>query len=212
MSYKYKQCPSCFELSKVSYAVCPFCATDLTAVNYHPWRRLFARLLDLSFILTAWFLVVAVVFIFLNLSEEEQADFRQIAHHFDHPIISYPILGTVYIFTETVILSLFGTTPGKKIYRIKLIYKSGKPSFWVALKRTFTVWSVGMALTIPVVSLYAFYMARKRLVKTGVALWDAAGGFRVTHGQWGVLYSVWVILVSAVFYVVLIGIYSGEAS
>lgn len=210
VSYKYQQCPFCFELSIAEYPACPFCANSLAAVNYHPWRRFFARMVDCSVILTTWFLAVFILFVFLNQSPEELTQLQQAAKYFDHPLLSYPILGAVYILSEAFILSRFGNTPGKKLYQIRLFYKQNKkPTFRVALKRTFMMWSVGMGLTVPLVNLYAFYMAHKRLVKTGVTLWDAEGGFQVSHGTWGGWYMVWVVLVSVVAYLLLVVIYSG---
>lgn len=210
MSYKYQQCPSCFELSTAERLVCPFCSADMQRVNYHPWRRFMARWIDLMVILLCWTLLAVVLLAILLPLYGESVVLQKAGQFFSHSLIAYPLMVVLYIFGEAILLSTFGNTPGKKLYRIRLSAGGVKPAFRVALKRTLMVWSVGMGMLIPVLSLYAFYMARKRLTKTGITLWDAEGGFQVSHRPWGIVYSVWVVLVSAMVYLVLLGISMGS--
>lgn len=169
-----------------------------------------ARWIDLLVIMFCWILIAAALLTFLLPLYGESVTFQKAKEFFSHALIAYPLTIVLYIFGEAVLLSLFGNTPGKKLYRIRLNYGGTKPTFRVALKRTFMVWSIGMGALIPVLSLYAFYMARKRLVRTGLMLWDAEGGFQVSHRPWGWLYSVWVVLISAIVYVVWLGITVGS--
>lgn len=207
MTYKYQQCPSCFELSTADGLVCPFCATDMQRVNYYPWRRFLARWVDLILIMLGWTLLMALVLGAMLPSYSESVAFQKSIQFFGHPLIAYPLMAALYILSEAGILSILGNTPGKKLYRIRLDYAGGiKPGFRVALRRTFMVWTVGMGFLAPVVNLYAFYMGHKRLSRTGVTLWDAEGDFQVSHQSWGFLYTVWVVVVSALLYLVMLGI------
>ncbi|MEZ5536243.1 MAG: RDD family protein [Thiolinea sp.] len=210
MSYKYQQCPDCFELSTADHVSCPFCGAGLQQVNYHPWRRFLARAVDMAFILGSWALLLGITIIWFNPSAEEMEVFQRRALYFNHPLLSYSLLAIIYIFSEALMLALFGSTPGKKLYRIRLLFRGGgKPPFRVALMRTFMMWVAGMGFGVPLLNLYALYIARRRLVKTGMTLWDAGGGFTVRHDAWGVLYTLWVIFVSALAYILLVSLYSG---
>lgn len=154
--------------------------------------------------------MLALIIVYLHPSPDELTALQRHALHLNHPLLSYSLLGIIYISSETLLLAWFGNTPGKKLYRIRLNHNDdGKPSLRVALRRTFMLWTVGMGFGIPLLNLYAYYMARKRLVTTGTTLWDAAGGFRVTHQPWGFFYTVWVVLVSLIAYGLLISIYAG---
>jgi len=93
------------------------------------------------------------------------------------------------------LLSTWGTTPGKWLFRIKLRDKTGKKlNLYSALGRSFAVWLKGYGLGIPIISFFTLLMARSRLKKIGITTWDEAGGFVVTHCKIGGLRSVIVVL------------------
>jgi hypothetical protein len=71
------------------------------------------------------------------------------------------------------------------------------------------MWTVGMGFGIPIINFYAYYLSRKRLVRTGTTLWDAEGGFYIRHQPWGFFYTVWVVIVSLFVLTLMVSIYAG---
>lgn len=103
-----------------------------------PWRRYWARCLDFSLYNT---LVSLLLWDFQN------------------SMIYIPI-GTLFalLLIEPALLSLFGTTPGKAIFGIRVTdLEGGKLSYGTALERTWTVLWEGEALRIPLICLYFRY-------------------------------------------------------
>lgn len=126
MTYKYQKCPSCFELSVAEDSSCPFCDYNLTAVNYHPWRRFFARSFDMVLFYIVWTIVLILIFFSFQPSTEAVSFLNSNQTLFNHPLLNIPFNAVILIATETVLLSFFGNTPGKKLYRIQLNHASGK--------------------------------------------------------------------------------------
>jgi uncharacterized RDD family membrane protein YckC len=63
------------------------------------------------------------------------------------------------IIIEGVILWFTGTTPGKYLTGLKLVYiQSSKLSLPVALNRSISVWSKGFGFGLPIVSFVTAYL------------------------------------------------------
>ncbi|MEM0968370.1 MAG: RDD family protein [Verrucomicrobiota bacterium] len=74
---------------------------------------------------------------------------------------------------EALLLSLFGTTPGKALFRLQVVsYRNGNPSFLRALGRAILVFWLGMAGRIPFLEWAACFLAFVRLQNRGNTLWD----------------------------------------
>ena len=87
----------------------------------------------------------------------------------------------VWIAIETVLLSTWGTTPGKWLLGITLrTRQGGKLDAGAALRRSFNVWLKGLGLGIPIVCLITLAASHKRLTKQGETSWDA-GRHQVRH-------------------------------
>ena len=210
MTYKYQKCPSCYELSIADEQSCLFCDNDLSAVNYHPWRRFFARSFDMAFIFILWALTIFLFFLAIEPSAETLDFISKNTAFFNHPMLNLPLSALIFISYETLFLAIFGNTPGKKLFRIKLIHtESNKPSLKTAFNRTFMMYLVGMGFLIPVVNLYALYLARKRLVLTGNTLWDTRSNFHVSFKGWSWRYLVWVYFLYSVVFLLFAAIMSG---
>lgn len=103
-----------------------------------PWRRYWARMLDYSIcvLLVSWLLHLFPVW--------------------DHN--RFPLNLLAMLLLEPLALCLFGTTPGKAIFGIRILDpEGGKLDYDTALERTWTVLWEGEALRIPVVSEYFRY-------------------------------------------------------
>jgi hypothetical protein len=92
-----------------------------------------------------------------------------------------------WVFVEATLLSVFGTTPGKLLFNIKLIPPSGSvPTFGSALARSVAVWWRGVGTGFPLISLFTLMSAHSRLKERGITSWDSDEGFSVVHERIGV--------------------------
>ncbi|MDJ1421714.1 MAG: RDD family protein [Candidatus Methanoperedens sp.] len=72
----------------------------------------------------------------------------------------------IWIFIEAILLSSWGTTPGKWLFKTTIRTENGeKPNFSSAIGRSFSVWLKGYAIGIPFISLITLLMAYDKLTK-----------------------------------------------
>lgn len=132
----------------------------------YPWRRFFARSLDLM-------LVNTLVRFFYTLL-------------FDVSILAPTGFGTklllaalsllIVVIAEPLVLHRWGTTPGKWVFRLRLVQENGATLDWVdAFGRTLNVLLAGCGLTIPLVSLVTYILAFRREVKDLPQPWAVEG-------------------------------------
>jgi TPR repeat protein len=83
---------------------------------------------------------------------------------------------------EAILLSTWGTTPGKALLCIHLesLHRQ-KLDFLTALSRSVAVFFYGMAIGLPIISLFTLYAAYKRLIAVGEASWDEKRALWVWH-------------------------------
>jgi len=164
--------------------------------KYHPWRRLFARTVDL--LSSGLIVLLSFVLLIYVLFPQYVEDFEKVL---ENPITGGIILYLLWLPAEAAFLAAFGTTPAKWIFGIHVLSSTGdKLSYQIALKRAFLVWIQGEGLGIPLVTFFTRLFAYKRLTKTGTTLWDTSVDSVVTHKEWGVIRAVAIVLsVLAVF-------------
>ena len=151
--------------------------------HHHPWRRLFARTTDTC---TAGLLMFILLLFALSATMPTQA--AGVAKAIENPIIAGVALYLVWLPAEAVFLSLFGTTPAKWLFGIRVTHPGGDLlSFSEALNRSFLVFVQGVGIGIPFVALITQLFAYRRLTKTGTTLWDTSASAVVIHKKWGVL-------------------------
>jgi len=164
--------------------------------QHHPWRRFFARTVDVS---TIGLLLVVLVAFTVGATMPTKAE--GFAKALENPIIAGFILYLVWLPAEAGFLALFGTTPAKWIFGIRIAHPDGETlSFPEALSRSFLVWLQGVGLGIPFVALFTQLFAYRRLKRTGTTLWDTSTNAVVTHQPWGVLRAI--VCVTVVFAVI----------
>lgn len=156
-----------------------------SATHVRPWVRYWARYLDI--------VIFAIVFgLFLGIFVPSVLETSDI-------FLTILIL-FVWAFVESVLLSNWGTTPGKWLLRVQLKDEKGdKPEFSKALNRSFAVWFRGLGFGIPIVTLFTLIFAYNRLTKQGITSWDEDGHFIVTHGKVGVIRTIVAIAIFAAF-------------
>lgn len=147
----------------------------LTVAQVRPWVRYWARMFD---IYVASFLGgLAIAIFYPDALNEEGFDLL-----FGLSVIF------AWIFIESMILSIFGTTPGKWLFKIKLMEANGGGlKFDTALSRSFKVWWRGLGTGFPLISLITLSVAHGKLTKNGITSWDSDGGVSVTHDRIGPL-------------------------
>jgi len=165
---------------------------------HHPWRRFFARTVDISTIGLLLFLVL--IFAVGAMMPAQAAGF---ARAIENPIIAGVVLYLVWLPADAVFLSLFGTTPAKWLFGIRVAHPAGDLlSFSEALNRSFLVFVQGVGIGIPFIALFTQLFAYRRLTKTGTTLWDTSANAVVIHKKWGVLRAL--ICTAAVFCVLIL--------
>lgn len=141
-----------------------------------PWVRYWARMLDVLLFSLPSGVVIGVFWPELIYSSDPASDWA----------LGLIIL-LAWAFIEPLCLSVFGTTPGKALFRISLRLRNGqKMDYSTALARSLKVWLRGMGMGLPLVSLVTLIIAHGKLKRGGVTTWDADGGFEVVHRPVGV--------------------------
>ncbi len=150
--------------------------------EHHPWRRLFARTVDIC--TAGLVLFMLLIFAFSATMPEQAAGFAKAV---ENPIIASVVLYLIWLPAEALLLSLFGTTPAKWLFCMQVAHPGGNLlSFAAALNRSFLVFVQGVGFGIPFVALFTQLFAYRRLTKTGTTLWDTSTTAVVLHKKWGV--------------------------
>jgi uncharacterized RDD family membrane protein YckC len=146
------------------------------APQVRPWVRFWARGLDNSL------LVLAAVLVFSTLGPFN--------------LMSFAALCIGALFAYPFQLWIFGTTIGKAIFGISVETPEGmRPSYAQASARELGVYLKGLALGVPLVSLFTLIASYKRLTSDGTTSWDRAGGLVVRHQRVGVLrWGAWLVV------------------
>jgi hypothetical protein len=153
----------------------------------HPWRRLFARYIDVFLITIAFTVLFAVIGGFAMLAVAG--------------VWLSILMLLLQVPIEALLLSSLGTTPGKSLYGISVTQSDGTPPpFDRAIKRAFLVYLKGMGLGIPIVSLVTIIIGYRALTRAGQATWDADTQLVVRHRSLGagrivLLVVVWTIII-----------------
>lgn len=126
----------------------------------HPWRRYFARMLDQTIVAAVVWLIVVMV-----LRWRPAGDILSAVMGYASWFILMPL--------EALCLSLWGTTPGKWVFGIRIeAAEGGHLRFSEALGRAWGVFYTGMGMNVPLVNFYCLYRAYKTHNETWDMDWD----------------------------------------
>jgi hypothetical protein len=181
-------CPHCGVPSDDGAIFCKNCGVTLSpnavltqvheppqssVLQVRPWVRYWARMFDI----TAYTIVVtlAIGVLFPKVFSEEGNDF------------AFGFLTLLsWIFVESFLLSVFGTTPGKAFFKIRLsVEDGGSIPFIFAFYRSLRVWWRGLGAGVPFVAVFTLWHAETVLSRDGITSWDRELGFRVSHEHVG---------------------------
>ena len=116
-----------------------------------PWRRYFARILDLSFGNLILWAVLSLVF---------RVNMGNVGKFVDW-LLTFVEWG-IWLPLEGLLLSRWGTTPGKWIMGIRVEHEDGrKLTFGEAVDRTWQVFVKGMGANIPIYNIYRLWKSYK---------------------------------------------------
>lgn len=169
-----------------------------TVREVRPWVRYFARITDYSIMGLAFGFMAGLFFgpyVFDGVPE----------------IVLNILMIFIWVFIEAGLLSSWGTTPGKWLFKTTIRTESGeKPVFSRALDRSFSVWLKGMGMGIPFISLITLLMAYDKLTKDHTTTWDKEAGLVVLHEEIGIPRLILIVLLFILFlYLIILG-YSTE--
>ncbi|MBQ2928463.1 MAG: MerR family transcriptional regulator [Oscillospiraceae bacterium] len=153
---------------------------DQAPIQNHPWRRYFARCMDVE---VCSLMMEAVFYDYLNSQ-----------------MVSLAAGFALLLLLEPLLLHLFGTTLGKWILGIRVLNgEERRLSYGDAMERTWTVMWEGQAMNIPVISWYFLYK-NYNLCEEGEALpweWDSEVSYRDDKmWRWLVYFLVDITLIS----------------
>ena len=149
---------------------------DVAPVAVCPWRRYWARRLDL-FLYTL--LIVGVLTLGFHVNLAKSGRLLSL-------ISTYLALG-VMLVVEPLLLRLFGTTPGKALLGLRVTYQDGTHLSYVdAQARTWDVISRGMGWNLPIYSLYRLWKCYRAQSDGEEMAWDWEGeyAYDVKEGAW----------------------------
>ena len=186
-----------------------------------PWRRLFARLLDLfiSFCLCVLlFLVLYAIPRYMpeGVHWEDLQNLRQLlglllfVMMIVHAVLLQPVAAAIATFLlcvpmEALFLACFGTTPAKWLFGIRVVHPDGTLlSLSEAFRRALRVFAQGLGFGIPFIAPFTSLFAYWRLTKTGTTWWDAATNAVLLHKKRGVFRTLAWVCIAGVFALVLL--------
>lgn len=171
---------------------------DTAPQVFYPWRRFFARMLDITIYSTFWSALLALVF-HVNITN------RRGVLNFIDAIIAIIIM----LFVEPLLLKFFGTTFGKWIFGLRLEDENGNhPSYNSGFTRTWGVIGSGLGYNIPIYNLIRLWKSCNRCSANEPQPWDDELIYSIkdTKPYRGVLFvginilimgAIWLILVCA---------------
>ena len=161
-----------------------------------PWVRYWARMFDIY--IFALFAGILLGFVYPAILESSNDALLGVALIF------------AWIFVETILLCVKGTTPGKSLLKVRISKSDGGTvTFNDALTRSFRVWWRGMGVGIPLVGLFTMIRGYQKLSSDGESSWDRDSGFIVTHEKIG-FWRISVVVTLFMLFLVLIAVGSAE--
>jgi len=143
-----------FSLSKDSAPMAPY-----------PWRRFFARWLDIFLYGMLWSVFGMLV---LRFQAPDGLFFTLLG--------SYLNYGTMLV-AEPLLLSTWGYTPGKWIFGLQVRDRDGRKLYWTeALSRTWLVFARGEGFGIPFYNLYRYYKSYRACADCEFLPWEEECG------------------------------------
>jgi hypothetical protein len=134
-----------------------------------PWRRYFARMIDLFLLAIAFTLAIAWL-------KSRQLINPIAAFGAANPLLFDAGICLAWMFIEYPLLRWWGNTPGKSLLQLRIRSDSGRSNL---LLRCMSVWFIGMGAGLPILTQLCNLAAHFRLRQKGRTSWDDRQGFEV---------------------------------
>ncbi|MDM5272301.1 RDD family protein [Sulfurovum sp. zt1-1] len=168
-----------------------------SSLNKEAWLRYFARVIDITIGTMIVGVVIGIIIgIFFVIFGVDIQILSEIPEY-----ISMLFVMIIYFLIEANVISSFGTTPGKKLLGISVHHNNGDYlDYMTSLKRTFTLWFKGLALSLPLISLITLIVAYNRYTDHGITSWDEEYNVNVAYQPIGTMrlgagIVVWIVAV-----------------
>jgi len=140
-----------------------------------PWDRFWARCIDLLINL----LILFSIFVFLRIGSSltELINQDSTSASIKVIIIVWLIVSAEFLLYEFLFIGIFGATPGKYLFRIKVIGSDGeKITFSAAWRRAISVYWFGHYFSLLTIDGYVFgyWFSSRYYKKTGIFRWNKA--------------------------------------
>lgn len=140
-------------------------------VQFHPWRRYFARVLDTSLNggITIFCLAIMLYMIAPNFADS----LLMISEQPSGKLFDTFIATFFSVFLNAAFIGCTGRSLGKFFFGIRVTDQNGMPiGYKLALKREFLILYRGFGLCIPIFSLFTLFNAYDVLKEHGKTTWD----------------------------------------
>lgn len=128
-----------------------------------PWRRYFARMLDLLICSFVWILVLMLIFR-VNISNWGVGW---------QGLLDWAVPLAMVLFIEPLLLLKTGTTPGKWIMGLRVKDQRGRRRYYSEyLERTWQMLKTGLGFQIPIYTLFRMYKCFQRAEEGAFMPWD----------------------------------------
>lgn len=148
--------------------------TEETPIEVHPWRRYFARSLDISL------MSILIFFLLMYIAPLKYIKIATLLYKI-RPF-DIQLLVTIAIIFNSFLMGLTGTTIGKFVFGVRVLNENNqKPSLYETINREFNVFMRGMAFSVPIASLVALMKSHSRLTLKKKTSWDERLKCTVTY-------------------------------
>jgi|SRR5690554_2183510 len=167
--------------------------------NNYPWRRFFARTVDLF---TSGLLMFMLFSYFFGMTFPDSVD--SYIKFIENPIGASIALYLLWIPTEALFLFIIGTTPAKWLFGIHVKGGDGENlSFFQSLSRAFQVYISGEGLAIPIITLFSRISCYRSLRANGKMSWDSSVGSNIYYEELSTIKTIISIIVTFSTFVLL---------
>lgn len=167
-----------------------------------PWRRYWARFLDLT--IFSILLTLAIAVIMPSLFAEGGSFYGPGGDQ----LFGWLVLPFAMI-ADGVVLGLFGSTPGKAIAGVQVSgLRGAKLKVGDAIQRNFQVWWYGLGTGFPLVSLFTLVRAHSKASRGELLKWEASTGGR-SYAKGSVIRTIVTALICIAIYA---GLFAASAA
>lgn len=175
-------------------------------MGFVPWRRYFARVIDLGITGVAVYALLDLWASMIAPPDIDPDSWTGVAlvlrYILDMFLLQLSLSFLVGIVFNAVWLRLTGTTPGKFVFGIRVHEQDGsRLSLGRAFSRELRVWMQGLFFGIPILDLLAMAAAYGYLEVNGDTLWDRRMALKVRYRESTPLQrALWIVAIFLIFF------------